>query len=76
MTTHCTCHCRACGAHFTSLRAFDFHLKGTPQDRHCEIPESLVEREGVCKIAGATPILNVTVYEHASAERARERFAA
>jgi hypothetical protein len=37
VTAFCRCHCRACGAHFTSLRAFDAHRVGPISDRGCEL---------------------------------------
>lgn len=70
MTT-CRFHCAACGAHFTSLRAFDAHRQGPWDDRRCEFPDELIERTGVCKLSGPVPRVGVTVLEHPSAEDIR-----
>ena len=76
MTT-CTYHGRRCGAHFTSLRAFDAHHSGHPEQRdYCSWPDdaSLVERMGTCKLADPdVPMVNVTLYEHGTAQDYRER---
>ena len=46
MTT-CRYHCRGCGAHFTSLEAFDAHRAGPMHARHCDLADvPLVERFG------------------------------
>ncbi len=68
----CRCHCRACGAHFTSLAAFDSHRQGFA----CVWPESgLTNVEGDCLISDPTaPLRRVTLHEHVDAERAREAF--
>lgn len=75
---HCTYHCRACGGHFTSLAAFDAHRAGPSADRTCYWPDDapLIERQGgVCKHARDGQIRSgVTLYEHASAQRARDTF--
>ena len=74
--TTCKYHCRKCGSHLTSLKAFDAHLSGEVGNRLCEFPpDAFRELSGVCEIAYAEPRTNVTVYEHISADRARERFA-
>jgi hypothetical protein len=69
--TACKYHCRSCGGHFTSLRAFDAHREGPAgSNRDCTFPEDapLVERTGVCKIGGELPLAGVTVYELAGAQ--------
>ena len=78
MTSTCRYHCRACGAHFTSLEAFDAHRAGEMDARRCELADApLVERAGgSCSIAGPTPRVGITVYEHVKAARAREAFGA
>jgi hypothetical protein len=65
MADHCTCHCRPCGSHFTSLRAFDAHRQGPSDARRCELPDTgLVELTGICKLADPDmPLAGVTVYE-------------
>lgn len=35
----CTNHCVKCGAHFSSLGAFDAHREGPPDARRCRNPE-------------------------------------
>lgn len=77
MTT-CVYHCRTCGGHFTSLRAFDAHREGPAgSDRACTYPDAagLVERTGTCNIVNPASV-GVTIHEHPSAEQAREAFAA
>lgn len=63
--SYCTHHCRVCGGHFSSLRAFDAHRRGEfepqgdEQSRHCvdleEMPEKAARnfeyREGICGLA-------------------------
>jgi hypothetical protein len=74
-SSHCRYHCRSCGGHFTSLRAFDAHREGSAgSNRDCTFPEDapLVERTGVCKIAGELPLAGVTVYELAGAQTLRD----
>jgi hypothetical protein len=79
VSAFCSHHCSACGAHFTSLRAFDAHNPGV-----CDFPDDapLVELEGVCAISDydeeARPIRHegVVVYQLAGAERVREFFRA
>lgn len=72
----CRYHCRPCGAHFTSLAAFDAHREGPMDARHCEIPDDLVERDGNCGIVYDPPKVGVTLYEHPSAALARTHFQA
>src|SRR5947208_6132463 len=72
-STHCRCHCRSCGGHFSSLEAFDAHRSGGA----CTFLDDsgLVELRGVCKIADPTaPTIGVVVYGHERAGRAREAF--
>lgn len=71
---HCRYHCRPCGAHFSSLRAFDAHRIGPMGNRRCELGDAdLIERfAGVCKIAGETPIIGITVYERPDAAGYRD----
>jgi hypothetical protein len=73
----CRYHCRSCGAHFTSLRAFDSHRVGPWADRRCELPDELIEIEGgACRISNPELSLNaVTLYEDSEAERLREYLA-
>jgi hypothetical protein len=79
MSVHCTHHCAACGAHFTSLRAFDLHR----EDGGCTFPDHapLVDLIGVCAIADydedAKPIRRegVVVYQLTGAVSVREYFA-
>jgi hypothetical protein len=69
----CTYHCRACGAHFTSLKAFDYHHESSGASlKPCVFPEGhgLVERTGVCKLSSPTQT-GVTIYEAARAEVTR-----
>ena len=76
MTPHCSYHCRACGAHFSSLRAFDAHRSGPMDDRRCDFPDDaeLVERTGICKISDPTqPQVGVTLYERADSQDYRSR---
>jgi hypothetical protein len=71
----CTNHCRACGHHFTSLRAFDAHRRGPMDARRCEPPgPDLAERIGICRLAGPDlPIAGGTLYERADSRDYRER---
>lgn len=78
-TPACRCHCRRCGAHFTSEAAFDLHRQGPSGDRRCDLEdERLIEIEGGhCRIADPEyPIVGVTLYEHANAQKARDHFRA
>ncbi len=53
MTVFCRCHCRRCGARFTSLEAFDAHHEGSGESlRPCVFPDEaeLVEVIGTCEI--------------------------
>ena len=72
--TSCTYHCRPCGSHFTSVRAFDAHRRGPMDDRRCELPDTgLVERSGVCGLANPDMhLLNVAVYELEATQDYRE----
>lgn len=76
MTAFCRNHCRACGAHFTSVRAFDAHRVGPMDNRRCEFGPDLIEVfDGVCRIDDPDwPKDGVALYEHASAANAREVF--
>ena len=78
MTSTCSYHCRTCGAHFTSLEAFDAHREGPAGgNRTCSFPESaeLVELTGTCKISDpTTPSVAVTIYSTERAARARDYF--
>lgn len=75
--THCRYHCGSCGAHFTSLEAFDAH---GPRNRSegCEWPEdvALIEMSGKCSIADEQIRYDVTIYSTARASRARDHFGA
>jgi hypothetical protein len=85
-TPTCHYHCRSCGGHFTSLRAFDSHRSGPWSDRRCSYPDDsgLVEIEGgVCYLSDADeqtgapiPQMGVTLYEHQAAADVREYFEA
>lgn len=60
---NCTHHCRSCGGHFNSLRAFDAH-RGPQDDRRCNHERSwgvLQEAAGACEIGYAEARTNVTV---------------
>ena len=74
----CAYHCRTCGAHFTSLGAFDGHREGPAgSNRVCSFPDSaeLVELTGTCKIGDPTmPSVAVTIYSTERAARARDYF--
>jgi hypothetical protein len=66
MTRSCQYHCRRCGGHFASLKAFDAHREG-PVSGECECtyPDDsrLVELTGTCEIGDpTTPKINVTLY--------------
>jgi hypothetical protein len=76
MTAYCRNHCRGCGAHFTSLRAFGAHRVGPISDRRCHLSPDLVEvPDGVCRIADPDqPKYGIALYEHSSADGAREVF--
>src|SRR5262245_13694980 len=80
MNPSCTYHCRECGGHFTSLKAFDAHRPRNPSNGGCEWPEGapLVELAGgVCRIGDPDlPAFPVTLYEHESASEARDYFQA
>lgn len=71
----CKYHCRSCECHFTSLAAYDAHK---PRNGgQCEWPEKapLIELVGVCRIGNpAVPRNAVTIYEHESAQEARDHF--
>jgi hypothetical protein len=74
VSTHCRYHCRTCGSHFTSLRAFDAH-----RGDGCDFPVDLIEHAGICRISeftdNAEPITKTaTIYEHPDADRARTAF--
>jgi hypothetical protein len=75
MSPTCTHHCRACGHHFTSLRAFDAHRRGPTDARHCDPPgPALAERIGICRLANPDlPMAAVTLYERADSHDYRER---
>jgi len=70
-TKTCTAHCRACGGHFTSNRAFDKHRSGG----RCVIPVLEVDggvvpwfsivHGGECRISGSVPGIGVDVYQEA-----------
>ena len=57
MSPVCTYHCAACGAHFTSLEAFDLHRDGDHAvKRYCldpdEVPRlAVATTEGFCRLA-------------------------
>lgn len=74
----CTHHCRRCGAHFSSLAAFDAHHAGSGAAHEpCVFPEDapLVELEGgICSIAGTETKTGVAISEHASAAQIRDHF--
>jgi hypothetical protein len=76
MTLHCRNHCRACGSHFTSVRAFDAHRVGPMSDRRCEFGPDLIEIPGgVCRIGDPeAPRSGILLYEHKSTANAREVF--
>jgi len=51
----CRAHCRACGRHFASTRAFDRHRRGRPSARRCSDPadsDRFNVREGECRVDG------------------------
>lgn len=84
-TPTCTHHCRACGAHFSSLQAFDSHRQGPSSERYCEVPTGVVDRKnrqrltplsehGECRIR-PNPQSDVTIWTDAKGlARARTRF--
>jgi hypothetical protein len=51
----CRYHCRACGAHFSSLEAFDAHRVGPFFARRCEFPEKVPYEERLGTCSHATP---------------------
>jgi hypothetical protein len=76
MKRYCSCHCRCCDGHFTSLAAFDAH---GPRHGGCQWPDKpkLIERTGACRVSDPQhPAKRVTLYEHPDAQRAREDFRA
>jgi hypothetical protein len=77
MAQTCRNHCRQCNSHFSSLDAFDAHRPRNSKDGGCEWPEDapLSEIHGAeCRISDPSlPVIGVTVYEHVSVTRARER---
>jgi hypothetical protein len=78
VSRRCRCHCRSCGACFTSLQAFDSHRVGPWQDRRCELGDELVEiPDGECHVADPLrPKTGVTLYGHPDAEQAQRYFRA
>jgi hypothetical protein len=65
----CTCHCAACGAHFSSLDGFDVHRAGdhAAGTRRCLEPGSVgrlvaLGEDGVCRLGGAKPQTGVRVW--------------
>jgi hypothetical protein len=76
VTPTCRYHCRSCGAHFTSLQAFDAHRVGPWSDRRCELGDELAEIPGgVCRIEDPTRSrIGVTLYAHPDGEGIRSYF--
>jgi hypothetical protein len=74
--THWRYHCRGCGAHTSSLEAFDAHREGPAgSDRACSFPTQLVELIGVCEVSDPeAPKADVTVYAAERAQGARRYF--
>lgn len=66
MTAFCRCHCRRCGAHFTSSEAFDAHHDGSGETlRPCRFPDDAdrVELFGTCKLDDPSePARGVVIY--------------
>lgn len=60
MTASCRWHCRGCGAHFSSIKAFDTHRvgefdrpRGESGGRACRAPDpadGFVRQEGICAV--------------------------
>lgn len=68
--TNCTYHCRPCGAHFTSLTAFDLHR----QEGKCSftgLSKKLKKTEGTCNISDGKSH-PAKVYELARTEEYRK----
>lgn len=77
--THCRCHCRACGSHFTSLEAFDAHHQGSGSTLiPCAFPDEapLVEiTGGTCTIRDPDrPETDALVYSTERAQKAASYF--
>jgi hypothetical protein len=79
-TAHCRYHCSACGAHFSSLNAFDAHRVGDHGEgaRHCLEPLdderfAAVAEPGVCAMY-VEPRVGIRIWTLGpDLERARER---
>lgn len=77
-TKTCTHHCRECQSHFSSLAAFDAHKPRSSSLGYCQWPEDAPLNPipgGECRIASGSPLTDVTIWEHANAQLARERYA-
>ena len=78
---YCAYHCAACGQHFTSLRAFDFHREGDFEgDRFCvaapEIKGLQIRENGRCRLKVHGKTFRVKLWEYGpDADRARRNFA-
>jgi hypothetical protein len=77
MAKTCQYHCRGCGGHFTSLKAFDAHKPRNRKDGDCAWPEDAPVSEiddGECRISSDVPVIGITLYEHSEAASIREHF--
>lgn len=77
--THCRCHCRGCGSHFTSLEAFDAHHQGSGASLvPCVFPEDaplLAITGGTCRVDDPERVLTgITVYTTERAQGAARYF--
>ena len=75
-TTYCHYHCRACGCHFTSLKAFDAHHQGSGANlKPCVFPDKhgLIEKVGVCRIVSLALQAPVTVDQLEGASEVGQR---
>lgn len=66
VTTYCQFHCRSCGAHFTSERAFDAHRAGSHREntRHCIDPSTVTGRDAVTELIGTCRISDGRDHPH------------
>ena len=65
-TTYCQYHCRSCGSHFTSERAFDAHRRGSHEanTRHCIDPATITGRNRVVEVVGTCRISDGREHPH------------
>ncbi len=72
-TKTCKYHCRACGAHFTSLVAFDSHRANL----NCINPKGvkgLRQLIGECRISGAITLKDEAIFELEQADELRKYY--